>query len=113
ASRRVADWSGGTRLGPALRTFNDTWGIRGMARGAIVVIVSDGWDRGGAEVLGEQMARLARVAHRIVWVNPLKASDGYAPLAQGMAAALPFVDDFVEGHSLAALEGVARAVSSS
>ena len=111
ATRRVVDWSGGTRLGPALRSFNDTWGIPGMARGAIVVILSDGWDRGGAELLGEQMARLARVAHRIVWVNPLKASEGYAPLAQGMAAALPFVDDFVEGHSLAALEGVAEAVS--
>ena len=110
ATRRVVDWSGGTRLGPALRSFNDTWGIPGMARGAIVVILSDGWDRGGAGLLGEQMARLARVAHRIVWVNPLKASEGYAPLAQGMAAALPFVDDFVEGHSLAALEGVAEAV---
>ncbi len=111
AARRVADWSGGTRLGPALRTFNDTWGIRGMAHGAIVVILSDGWDRGGPELLGEQMARLARVAHRIVWVNPLKASEGYAPLAQGMAAALPYVDDFVEGHSLAALDGVAAAVA--
>ncbi len=110
AARRVLDWAGGTRLGPALREFNDTWGIRGMARGAIVVILSDGWDRGGAEVLGEQMARLARVAHRIVWVNPLKASEGYAPLAGGMAAALPYVDDFVEGHSLAALEHVADVV---
>ncbi|HEY3834102.1 MAG TPA: VWA domain-containing protein [Acidimicrobiia bacterium] len=113
AARRVADWSGGTRLGPALRAFNDTWGIPGMARGAIVVILSDGWDRGGAELLGEQMARLARVAHRIVWVNPLKASEGYAPLAQGMAAALPFVDDFVEGHSLAALEDLTRTVARS
>jgi len=82
-----------------------------MARGAIVVILSDGWDRGGAEMLGEQMARLSRVAHRIVWVNPLKASEGYAPLAQGMAAALPYVDDFVEGHSLAALEAVADTVA--
>jgi hypothetical protein len=111
AARRVVDWSGGTRLGASLRAFNDEWGIRGMARGAIVVILSDGWDRGGAEMLGEQMARLARVTHRIVWVNPLKASEGYAPLAQGMAAALPYVDDFVEGHSLAALEHVAETVA--
>ena len=103
AARRVVDWSGGTRLGETLRTFNDTWGVRGMARGAVVVIVSDGWDRGDPVVLEEQMARLGRVAHRVVWVNPLKASPGFAPLAGGMAAALPFVDDFVEGHSLASL----------
>ena len=74
-----------------------------MARGAVVVIISDGWDRGEPDVLAEQMARLARVAHRVVWVNPLKASPGFAPLAAGMAAALPFVDDFVEGHSIASL----------
>ncbi|MDQ1519860.1 MAG: uncharacterized protein QOI55_933 [Actinomycetota bacterium] len=110
AAARVADWSGGTRLGDGLRAFNDGWGVPGMARGAVVVIVSDGWDRGDAAVLGEQMERLARVAHRIVWVNPLKASPGYAPLARGMAAALPFVDEFVEGHSLAALEQVADAI---
>ena len=78
-----------------------------MARGAVVVILSDGWDRGDPEVLGEQMARLHRVAHRIVWVNPLKASPGFAPLARGMAAALPYVDEFVEGHSLASLEQLA------
>ena len=82
-----------------------------MARGAVVVIFSDGWDRGEAGVLAEQMARLQRVAHRIVWVNPLKASPGYAPLAQGMAAALPYVDEFVEGHSLAALEELAGVIS--
>ena len=103
AARRVADWSGGTRLGATLRTFNDTWGVRGMARGAVVVIISDGWDRGEPEELGVQMARLHRIAHRVVWVNPLKASPGYAPIAAGMAAALPFVDDFVAGHSLASL----------
>ena len=107
----MADWSGGTRLGEGLRTFNDTWGIRGIARGAIVVVFSDGWDRGDPAVLAEQMARLQRVAYRIVWVNPLKASPGYAPLAQGMAAALPYVDDFVEGHSLAALEELTEVIS--
>jgi uncharacterized protein with von Willebrand factor type A (vWA) domain len=110
AARRVDDWSGGTRLGEGLRTFNDTWGVRGMARGAVVVVFSDGWDRGDPEVLREQMARLSRVAYKIVWVNPLKASPGYAPLAQGMAAALPYVDDFVEGHSLAALEELTRVI---
>ena len=78
-----------------------------MARGAVVVIVSDGWDRGDPAQLGEEMGRLSRVAHRVVWVNPLKASPGYQPLARGMAAALPHVDQFVEGHSLAALEELA------
>jgi uncharacterized protein with von Willebrand factor type A (vWA) domain len=111
AAGRVVDWSGGTRLGEALRTFNDTWGVRGMARGAVVVVFSDGWDRGDPEVLGEQMARLARVAYKVVWVNPLKASPGYAPLAGGMAAALPYVDEFVEGHSLAALEELAEVIA--
>jgi uncharacterized protein len=108
AAGRVTDWSGGTRLGEGLRAFNDDWGVRGMARGAVVVILSDGWDRGEPEVLGEQMARLHRVAHRVVWVNPLKASPDFAPLARGMAAALPHVDEFVEGHSLASLEHLAE-----
>jgi uncharacterized protein with von Willebrand factor type A (vWA) domain len=108
AARRVADWSGGTRLGEDLRQFNDEWGVRGMARGATVVILSVGWDRGDPELLGEQMARLHRVAHQIVWVNPLKSSPDYAPLARGMAAALPHVDEFVEGHNLASLANLAR-----
>ncbi len=111
AARRVVDWSGGTRIGECLREFNDEWGVRGMARGAVVVILSDGWDRGEPEVLGEQMARLHRVAHKVVWVNPLKASPDYAPLARGMAAALPHVDEFIEGHSVASLEHLAEVVS--
>jgi len=111
AAGRVVDWAGGTRLGEGLRAFNDGWGVRGMARGATVVILSDGWDRGAPEALAEQMARLARVAHKIVWVNPLKASPGYAPLAQGMAAALPHVDVFVEGHSVAALEELTAVIA--
>jgi uncharacterized protein len=111
AAGTVHDWSGGTRLGDGLRTFNDRWGVRGMARGAIVVILSDGWDRGDPAVLAEQMARLRRVAHQIVWVNPLKVTPGYAPLARGMAAALPYVDDFVEGHSLVAIEELAAVIS--
>jgi uncharacterized protein with von Willebrand factor type A (vWA) domain len=111
AADRVMDWSGGTRLGECLRTFNDQWGVRGMARGAVVVILSDGWDRGDPALLAEQLARLQRVAHRVVWVNPLKVTPGYAPLARGMAAALPYVDEFVEGHSVAALEHLAEVVS--
>jgi uncharacterized protein with von Willebrand factor type A (vWA) domain len=110
AGASVEDWSGGTRLGEALRTFCDTWGVRGMARGAVVVVLSDGWDRGDPSVLAEAMARLQRVAHRVVWVNPLKSSPGYAPLARGMAAALPYIDSFVEGHSLAALESLAEVI---
>jgi uncharacterized protein with von Willebrand factor type A (vWA) domain len=111
ASSAVSDWSGGTRLGEALRAFNDEWGVRGMARGAIVVLLSDGWDRGDPDDLAEQMARLHRVAHKVVWVNPLKASPGYQPLARGMAAALPHVDEFVEGHSLASLEQLAEVLT--
>jgi uncharacterized protein with von Willebrand factor type A (vWA) domain len=104
----VADWSGGTRLGDALRDFVDRWGARGTARGAVVVVLSDGWDRGDPEVVAEAMARLHRVAHRIVWVNPLAAVPGYEPLARGMAAALPHVDVFVPGASLSDLEHLAR-----
>ena len=112
ASESVEDWSGGTRLGEGLQQFNNEWGTKGTARGAIVVILSDGWDRGEPERLGSEMARLARVAHRIIWVNPLKASDGYAPLARGMAAALPYVDEFIEGHSLDSLERLSSILSS-
>jgi uncharacterized protein with von Willebrand factor type A (vWA) domain len=111
AADRVVDWSGGTRLGDGLRQFNDEWGQRGMARGAIVVILSDGWDRGEPAVMAEQMARLSRVAHKVVWVNPLKASPGYAPLAQGMAAALPYIHSFIEGHSLDSLEQLAEVIA--
>jgi uncharacterized protein with von Willebrand factor type A (vWA) domain len=111
AARSGPDWSGGTRLGEGLRAFNDQWGVRGMARGSVVVILSDGWDRGDPQLLAEQMQRLHRVAYRTVWVNPLKASPGYAPLAAGMAAALPFVDEFVEGHSLESLRTLAEVIS--
>lgn len=110
-SAAVPDFSGGTRLGELLKQFLDRWGQRGMARGAVVVLLSDGWERGDAALLGEQMARLSRLAHRVVWANPRKARPGYAPLAGGMAAALPHVDDFVDGHSLAALERLAAVVA--
>lgn len=110
AATRVVDYGGGTRLGDGLRIFNDEWGQRGMARGAIIIVLSDGWDRGDPEVLAEQMQRLHRVAHKVVWVNPLKVTPGYAPLARGMAAALPHVDAFVEGHSIEAIEELARVI---
>ncbi|GEP35784.1 VWA domain-containing protein [Nocardioides szechwanensis] len=113
AGDAVPDWSGGTRLGETLRVFLDRWGRRGLARGAVVVVFSDGWERGDASLLGEQMARLHRIAHRVVWVNPHRGKDGYEPVQQGVLAALPHVDDFVAGHSLATfaevLEVVARA----
>ena len=104
------DWSGGTRIGEALAAFLDGYGRRGMARGAVVVIVSDGWETGDPAALGEQMARLARLAHRVVWVNPRKAASDYEPLVAGMAAALPHVDAFVSGHSVAALDEVLAAI---
>ena len=111
AAASVADFAGGTRLGEGLRRFNDEWGVRGMARGAVVVVLSDGWDRGDPTELAEQMVRLRRVAHRVVWVNPLKSTPGYAPLARGMAAALPHVDAFVEGHSIDALERLVAVIA--
>ncbi|MGB7449488.1 MAG: VWA domain-containing protein [Ornithinimicrobium sp.] len=113
AGGSVADWSGGTRLGQVLAAFLERWGRRGMARGAVVVVFSDGWERAHPEVLGEQMRRLAALSHRVVWVNPHRGQPGYAPVQAGIVAALPHVDDFVAGHSLAAfgevLEVVARA----
>ena len=103
AAASVADWDGGTRLGHGLRAFNDQWGVRGMARGAIVVVLSDGWDRGEPEELAAEMARLGRTAHRLVWLNPLAASPSYEPLTRGMQAALPHADDFLPGNSLRSL----------
>jgi uncharacterized protein with von Willebrand factor type A (vWA) domain len=111
AAAAARDWAGGTRIGDSLRAFNDTYGRRGMARGAVVVVVSDGWERGDPEVVAEQMRRLRRLAHRIVWVNPRKASARFEPRVGGMAAALPSCDAFVSGHSLRALEEVAQAIA--
>jgi len=110
-SAQVSDWSGGTRLGECLQNFNNNWGVGSLARGSIFVILSDGWDRGEPQVLAEQMLRLQRVAYRVIWVNPLKVSPGYAPLARGMAAAMPHIDDFVEGHSLEALRELTEIIS--
>ncbi|MEL6891316.1 MAG: VWA domain-containing protein [Actinomycetota bacterium] len=111
AAERVTDWSGGTRLGESITRFNDEWGVRGLARNSIVVVLSDGWDRGDPDQLAEQMQRLHRVTHRLIWVNPLKVTPGYAPLARGMAAALPHIDDFVEGHSIAAMQELCACIS--
>jgi uncharacterized protein with von Willebrand factor type A (vWA) domain len=110
ALEAAPDWSGGTRIAAALGAFVDRFGRRGMARGAVVVILSDGWERDEPEELGRQMARLRRLAHRIVWVNPRSAAADYAPLAGGMSAALPFCDAFLSGHSVAALDQVLDAI---
>lgn len=100
AGEQVPDWSGGTRLGETLRAFVDRWGQRGVARGAVVVVCSDGWERGDPALLGEQVRRLSLIAHRVVWVNPHRGKDGYAPVQGGVAAVLPHVDDFVAGHTV-------------
>jgi hypothetical protein len=110
AASTAPDWKGGTRIGGALKQFLDLYGRRGMARGAVVVIVSDGWDRDDPGLVGEQMARLHRLAHRVVWVNPRSAAPGFAPMASGMSAALPYCDAFVSGHTLAALRDAIGAI---
>ncbi|HEY0816266.1 MAG TPA: VWA domain-containing protein [Pseudonocardia sp.] len=104
AGKAIPDWSGGTRLGEAVRAFIDRWGQRGAARSAVVVVFSDGWERGEPTLLGEQMARLRRLAHRVIWVNPHAGKDGYAPVQGGIVAALPSLDRLLAGHSLATLE---------
>ncbi len=102
AGRTIPDWSGGTRLADGLKAFLDRWGRRGLARGAVVVVVSDGWERGDPEGLAEQMRRLRSLAHHVVWANPQRGHDAYEPVPQGIVAALPHVDTFVAGHSMAA-----------
>jgi uncharacterized protein with von Willebrand factor type A (vWA) domain len=108
--RQVEDWEGGTRIGESLRTLLDGWSQRAALRGAVVVLCSDGLERGDPEVLRAQMARLRRLAHRVIWVNPLKGSPRYEPLARGMAAALPSVDVFLSGHNLESMEELAAAL---
>jgi uncharacterized protein len=106
AAERVSDWSGGTRIGAALAELNREHGRR-IGRGAVVVILSDGWDRGDPELLGTEMARLNRTAHRLLWLNPLAADPRYEPLTRGMRAALPHVDHLLPGNSIASLESLA------
>ena len=110
AAAAASDWSSGTRIGEALKTFNDRHGRRGMARGAVIVILSDGWERGDPALVAREMERLSRLAYRIVWVNPRAGASGFSPRAGGMAAALPHCDALVSGHSLDALDEVVRAM---
>jgi hypothetical protein len=111
AAATAPDWASGTRIGDALKRFNDRHGRRGMARGAVVVILSDGWERGDPSLVGREMERLSLLAYRIVWVNPRAAASGFVPRTGGMAAALPYCDALVSGHSLAALDQVIDAIS--
>ena len=107
AADRVVDWASGTRIGASLKRYNDVWGRRALTRGAVVLIASDGWERQDHELVGREMARLHRAAYAVVWVNPVKGSPDYQPLAAGMRAALPSIDRFVAGHNLASLEALA------
>jgi hypothetical protein len=110
-TRRVVDWGSGTRIGASLRQFNHEYGRRSLSRGAVVVIASDGWERDDPAVLARELARLARAAYAIVWVNPLKGGASYEPLSAGMRAALPYVDRFLPGHNLESLEGLAAVLA--
>lgn len=111
AGALVPDWSGGTRLAEGLAVFLQRWGRRGMARGAVAVLFSDGWERDDPQPLGEQVRQLQMLAHRVVWSNPHRGKDGYLPVQQGIVAALPYVDDFVSGHSMAAFEDLIGTVA--
>jgi hypothetical protein len=110
AAATAPDWSSGTRIGDALKRFNDRYGRRGMARGAVIVILSDGWERGDPDLVAREMERLSRLAHRIIWVNPRAAARDFVPKAAGMVAAMPYLDALVSGESLAALEEVVLAI---
>jgi len=109
--RLVEDWEGGTRIGASLKELLDGWSQRAALRGSVAVVCSDGLERGEPDLLREQMARLRRLVHKIVWVNPLKGSPHYEPLARGMAAALPSIDEFLPGHNLESLEELSRALA--
>jgi uncharacterized protein with von Willebrand factor type A (vWA) domain len=111
AAERVSDWSGGTRIGDSLATLNREHGGR-VGRGAFVVLLSDGWDRGDPQVLATELARLRRTAHRLVWLNPLAADPRYAPLTRGMRAAMPHVDRLLAGNSIASLDRLADLMES-
>jgi uncharacterized protein len=107
-SKSVQDWSGGTRIGESLRTFNYQWTRRVLGRGAVVLIISDGWDRGDTRLLSEEMARLQRSCHRLIWLNPLLGQDDYRPVTAGMRAALPYIDDFLPANNLNSLLALGR-----
>jgi uncharacterized protein with von Willebrand factor type A (vWA) domain len=107
-SHAVPDWSGGTRIGDALRTFNFEWGRRVLGHGALTLVISDGWDCGDIDVLRDEIARLQRNSRRLIWLNPLLGSVDYQPLTRGIQAALPFIDDFLPVHNLASLGDLAE-----
>jgi uncharacterized protein len=107
----VEDWSGGTRIGEAIKAFNYQWARRVLRSGATVVVISDGWDRGDPELLGREMARLQRSCRRLIWLNPLLGAPGYQPLTQGMRAAMPYIDEFLPIHNLQSLEALADLLS--
>lgn len=111
AGQAIPDWHGGTRLAESVRAFLDRWGRRGIARGAVVVVCSDGWERGSPDQLAEQLAQLSRLAYRVVWVNPHRGKPGFAPVAGGMAAVLPYIDELVAGHSVASLEHLVEVIA--
>ena len=111
AGRTVPDWAGGTRLGENMKGFLDRWGRRGLARRATVVVFSDGWERGDTAVLREQARRLRRIAHMLIWVNPHRGKPGYEPVQSGIVAVLPYVDDFVAGHSCASFQALCDVVA--
>jgi uncharacterized protein with von Willebrand factor type A (vWA) domain len=110
-SKQVFDWAGGTRIGETLKDFNYIWGRRVLGRGAVVLLISDGWDRGDPQLLGREIARLQRSCHRLIWLNPLLGGRDYQPLTQGIQAALPFVDDFLPVHNLLSLEQLGERLS--
>jgi uncharacterized protein len=112
AGQAAPDWSGGTRIGEAMRAFNNGYGRRGVARGAVVVIISDGWETGDPALLEREMSRLRRLAYRVIWINPRQARETYRPLTAGIMAAGPYVDRFLSGHSLDAMHDVIEAISS-
>ena len=107
-SKRVHDFSGGTRIGDAIGDFNRHWARRVLGHGAVVIIISDGWDRGDPDHLVAELIHLRRSAHRLIWLNPLLGSKGYEPLTRGMAAALPHCDDFLAAHNVEALEDLGK-----
>ena len=103
-SKSVKDWAGGTRIGESLQTFNVKWARRVMGHGAIVIVISDGWDRGSVDTLRQAMARLQRLSYRLIWLNPLLGMSDYQPLTQGIQTALEYVDDFLPAHNFKSLQ---------
>jgi uncharacterized protein with von Willebrand factor type A (vWA) domain len=110
-SSEVQDWAGGTRIGESIQAFNQEWARRVLRNGAVVLVISDGWDRGDPELLASEMSRLQRSSYRLIWLNPLLGSPRYQPLTRGMQAALPFIDDFLPVHNLESLELLAEHLS--